>query len=292
MDEAEGGEEVVDASDGVTLRKRLETADFHQPAVVYEFTSDRDVDVDVRLIESIPDGLPPEDLGFLGSSTERTWEIKGPKLVLEKTLEPGASFTTACAARGDRAGAITELLGHPDAFEVTETGTAATAEPEPAAPADGDHEPVVERFVEELRAGDVSEDSVEFLRSELGARRPPRSVEVRLKQLQADVADVRAYTNALEAFIDEHGSADELVGGLESRLVALEETVADLEGLRADVVDLEADVAALSRELEDVAEELEADRGVEDVAERVDELEAELSDVARFADSLKSAFEN
>lgn len=331
MEEADTDGEVVDATEGVTLRKRYEEAEFHQPAVVYELTSDRDDRVRVRVIESIPDALAPEDLGFLGSSMERTWQIKGPKLVFENVLEPNESFTTACAARGDTADAITDLLGHPEAFEASPvesadreaaapfTRSAANADPPadagPAAEAEAeaeDRERVVEQLVAELRTGQVSEESVTFLREELGAGRPPRSVEARLKQLQTDLADVRAYTNALEAFIDEHGSGDEIVDRLERRLASLEAAIEEVEEsadghgdhldrLQADVDDLDAEVDALSREFGDVADQvagLRADlEAVEDrlpdydIDERIEELDAELSDVVRFTNTLRAAFE-
>lgn len=328
MEEADTDGEVVDATEGVTLRKRYEEAEFHQPAVVYEFTSDRDDRVRVRVIESIPEALAAEDLGFLGSSMERTWEIKGPKLVFENVLEPNESFTTACAARGEAADAITDLLGHPEAFEASpvesadrEEGAQLTRSAENADSPDEDAGPsaetedrerVVEQLVAELRTGQVSEESVTFLREELGAGRPPRSVEARLKQLQTDLADVRAYTNALEAFIDEHGSGDQLVDRIERRIASLEAAIEDVEEsadghgdhldrLQADVDDLDAEVDALSREFGDVAdqvaalradlEEVEARLPDYDIDERFEELDAELSDVARFTSTLRAAFE-
>lgn len=332
MDERNADREVVAAADGVTLRKRFEAAEFHQPAVVYEFNSDRGEAVAVRVIESIPDDLDPADIGFLGSSVDRFWEIKGPKLVFENPIEPNAEFTTACTARGERAEAIRDLLGHPDVFEVRADGEEATpradftrsaATDEGPAPSDStattadtpaaDHDQVVEEFVAELRAGEVSPESVAYLREELGAAdRPRRSVEARLKQVQTDVADVRAYTNALEAFLDEEGSAREVMDRFESQLAALEASVEavdatveahddDLSDLRTDVETLLEETDALSRELETVSGELtaledaladlEARLPEADVDERLDELDAELDEVASFTETLKDAFQ-
>lgn len=330
MDEADADSEVVAATDGVTLRKRYEEAEFHQPAVVYEFASDREAESEVRLIETIPDELSAEDLGFLGSTMERTWQIKGPKLVFENPLAANESFTTAVAARGEQAEAITALLGHPDVFEVHSDGEAGdspgegdeqpaadVSEEPPASVAEaatpaGEGEPVVERFVAELRADEVSADSLAYLREELGVERPPTSVAVRLDQLQADVADVRAYTNALEAFLDDHGRADEVVDRLADRLDTLEASMEDVEervratdgtvaDFEAQLEDLGADLAALAADLEaleDRLEDLEAamDRvaervPAEDVEERLDALESDLDEVSAFTKSLRSAFE-
>lgn len=336
MDERNADREVVAAADGVTLRKRFEAAEFHQPAVVYEFNSDRGEAVTVRVIEAIPDELDPADIGFLGSSVDRFWEIKGPKLVFENPIEPNAEFTTACTARGEQAEAIRDLLGHPDVFEVRGDGEEASAphadftrsaaadeQPDPPdsmstteaadEPVAAEHDRVVEQFVAELRAGEVSPESVAFLRDELGAAdRPRRSVEARLKQVQTDVADVRAYTNALEAFLDEEGSAREVMDRFESQLAALEESIAavdatveahddDLSDLRADVETLLDQTDSLSRELETASgeltslegalEDLEARLPEGDVDERLAELDAELAEVAAFAETLKDAFQ-
>ena len=331
MDERNADREVVAAADGVTLRKRFEAAEFHQPAVVYEFNSDRGEAVAVRVIETIPDELDPADIGFLGSSVDRFWEIKGPKLVFENPIEPNAEFTTACTARGERAEAIRDLLGHPDVFEVRADGeeaapradfTRSAATDEEQAPSDStatkadpvaEHEQVVEQFVAELRAGEVAPESVAFLRDELGAAdRPRRSVEARLKQVQTDVADVRAYTNALEAFLDEEGSAREVMDRFEAQLAALEESVEavdatveahddDLSDLRTDVETLLEETDALSRELETVSGELtaledaladlEARLPAADVDERLDALDAELAEVAAFTETPRDAFQ-
>ena len=334
MDERNADREVVAAADGVTLRKRFEAAEFHQPAVVYEFNSDRGEAVAVRVIEAIPDELDPADIGFLGSSVDRFWEIKGPKLVFENPIEPNAEFTTACTARGERAEAIRDLLGHPDVFEVRADGeeTAPRADFTRSAAADegstppeatsttetvedpvAEHDQVVEEFVAELRAGEVSPESVAYLREELGAAdRPRRSVEARLKQVQTDVADVRAYTNALEAFLDEEGSAREVMDRFESQLAALEASIEavdatveahddDLSDLRADVETLLDETDTLSRELETVSGELtaredaladlEARLPEADVDERLAELDAELDEVASFTETLRDAFQ-
>jgi methyl-accepting chemotaxis protein len=335
MDERNADREVVAAADGVTLRKRFEAAEFHQPAVVYEFESDREAAVTVRVIEGIPDGMDPADIGFLGSSVDRFWEVKGPKLVFENPIEPNAAFTTACTARGERADAIRDLLGQPEVFEVSEAGSAgsspqadftrsaaadgqassepeSTAETDEATPEPSAGDPIVEQFVAELRAGEVSPESVAFLRDELGtAEQPRRSVEARLKQVQTDVADVRAYTNALEAFIDEKGSAREVIDRFEATLANVEESVdavdaradaneADLADVRADLATLQDDVDSLAGELETVAtglesledslEAVEARLPEGDVEARLDDIDAELAEVATFTDSLRDAF--
>lgn len=336
MDGSGAEHETVDEVAGVRLRKRYESDEYHQPAVVYEITSERDEAAQVTVIETIPGALSPSDLGFTASGTARGWEIKGPKLVFETTVEPDEAIETACVARRDAAGDIEALLGEPDAFEVeaeaeasftrsasggSESAPAAgTAAPEPAPEAEADRERIVEQFVAELQAGAVSPQSIEYLRQELGvAEATPRSVDARLKQLQTDLSDVRAYTNALEAFIDEQGSAEEIIERFERRLTSLADTVENLDGevaendaeldrLQADIGDLESEVHALTRELEALGETLDAvdedlgsldDRLDEfeealpdyDIDDRFAELDDELEDVTSFTENLRSVFE-
>jgi archaellum component FlaC len=337
MDGSGAEHETVEDVDEVRLRKHYEPEAFHQPAVVYEIGSERDGPAQVRLIETIPETLSPSDLGFTDSGTERGWEIKGPKLVFETTIDPDAAIETACVARRDAAGDIDALLGSPDAFEVRPAAEAAssftrsagagaesapaeqTATPATQTDAAEDRERVVDQFVAELRAGAVSPESIQYLREELGVtEQPPRSVEARLKQLQTDLSDVRAYTNALEAFIDEQGSAEEIIERFERRLDSVADSVEDLDGevadndaeldrLQADVGDLEAEVHALTRELEALGETLDdVDEDLDSLDERLDDLEDglpdydiddrfaelddELEEVSAFTENLRSVF--
>lgn len=350
MDDTDGEQtdddrSIVESTAGVTLTKQFETEEYVQPAVVYELDSDRDDPATVRVIETMPDGLAPTDIGFLDASKSSAWTVKGPKLVLETDVGAGADFTTVCGARGGNVEALSDLLDRPDAFEVEPHGSGETEDPdsdteaesftrsagtagsltEELAPDDGpqstDRDLVVERLVEELRADEVSPESVEFLREELGpagdAR--PRSVEARLKQLQTDISDVRAYTNALEAFLDENGSAQELidrfqrrVGSLEDALEVAEERLDahddELAGLGDEMESVGAQVEALSEDLDDLAgdfEGLSTDvTGLEsdlervegglpdtDVDERLASLESDVEDVESFTSNLKSVFQ-
>lgn len=299
MDESDaGGEPVVTATGGVTLQKRLETGKFQQPTVLYELESQRDTTVDVRVIEPIPSALEPDDLGFLGAPADHPWEINGPKIVFDRTLEPGGTYRTGVAARGDRAGAITDLLDAPEFVDIedvedtratdVEDGAAESTPPAVTDPAG----PLIERLVAELREGTAPPETVAALRTELGTAANNRpSLETRLAQLQADVADVRAYTNAMEGFLDEHGPADEVIEDLEGRLDRLDERLASLEN-RVEARD--ETTTAVEGHLADVEEDLDAleDRLPGDnVDERLEAVESELASVSEFTTSLKAAFQ-
>jgi hypothetical protein len=183
------GPPVVTATGGVTLQKRLETARFAQPTVLYVLESQRAVPVDVRVVEPVPSALEPTDLGFVGSGDEPPWEFNGPKLVLEHRLDPGSAYRTGIAARGDRAGAITDLLETPEFLDVEAAGTerrvegdggSAEADPLDAGP-DGSG-PLADRLVAELEE-----------------RLPDPDVDRRLEAVESDVAEVSEFTTSLKA---------------------------------------------------------------------------------------------
>jgi chromosome segregation ATPase len=107
------------------------------------------------------------------------------------------------------------------------------------------------------------------------------------------VADLAAYTDALEQFLDEEGGAEAVVGRLEDRVdslaadvEAVEETVGDLrsnvESTVEDVAAVEADVEAVDSEVESVAGDVERVDG--DVDRLEGDLESVRDDLARLDD--------
>lgn len=145
-----------------------------------------------------------------------------------------------------------------------------------------------EKLAAELEAGTLSEEAEETIRRRLLAEeRPvPGSVDARLDQLQNDVSRLRAYTNALEEFLDEEGSAEEIIarfdeqmrsfedelasmeegmGSFETELVSFEE---DLRTVEQEIASLEGNVETIENDLQTVDDDV---RAVEDEVETVGE---------------------
>ncbi len=149
----------------------------------------------------------------------------------------------------------------------------------------------------EIRAGEVSDADLETLRGELDSGLP-RSADVRIRRLQSQFADLDAYVDALEEFIDDEGTGAELVERLDAELEKVTAEVADLrEGLDAAADDREAihdgvdalddDLAATDDRLDDVAGTASAAAdGVDDLRGRTDAVEAHLDDVESDIDDL------
>ena len=160
-------------------------------------------------------------------------------------------------------------------------------------PSDG----IAAALADEIRSGEVDEADLELLRSELDVG-VPRSLDVRIERLQASVADIEAYADALAEFIDEEGTAPEVLDRVDSRVDdvetdvnAVEERVDAGESAREDLAgtvnDVEDAVDDLGDDVETLYEEVDAaaagverteDR-VDDVDDRLERFEAEFDDL-------------
>ena len=182
----------------------------------------------------------------------------------------------------------------PDAADPSEP--AADAAPAAGAAADANGG-LAATLAAEIRSGEVSEADLETLRGEFDSGLP-RSDDVRIRRLQSQLADLTAYTDAIEEFIDNNGTGAELVERLEAELEAVTAELEDLhEGLDAAADDREAlhegldtldnDLAATDERLDDVDDTAAtAAAGVDDLHDRADGIEDRLDDVDADLDNL------
>jgi len=111
----------------------------------------------------------------------------------------------------------------------------------------------VSALVAELEAGAVSESDLATLEAHLGGR--SESEAARLEYVQKRLGDFDAYVDALEAFLSLHGSGDDALTDLETRLDGLAE---DFEAVRRRQDDLEARLTELSDAVETQDEAIES----------------------------------
>ncbi|MHB9288060.1 hypothetical protein ACKVMT_13585 [Halobacteriales archaeon Cl-PHB] len=374
--------------EGVEVSKWLDDSLFSFPAVAYQLASSREEPVTVRLVESVPEDIDPDELGFHPSYGSEYWHADGDAVRFEYTLRPTGGFITVCGIRTDDQHRIEEMLGEPtelsvlpsvdvdepptevaaedaDGIAATEdSGVAAvaggaegestpdtddaaggaeaetTAEsvssmadgaavrgdtdddgsavfyrsaaresqsaPSAAANEETDEaeaevaetessgaERGLHEFVRAMQDGEVTEEDVRVLReifvSEmLGSE----SVQARLRHLQGQVADLQAYTGALEEFIDENGDGQQIIERHEREVAALQDELSELRdalaanddavaALSGDVDDLEAKYERLDDDLADL--DAEFDRVDDDLAD----LTGDLSTVSDDFDSLE-----
>jgi prefoldin subunit 5 len=161
----------------------------------------------------------------------------------------------------------------------------------------------------EIRDGTVNDEDLTVLREAFEAAEgddaAATSVDVRIGRLQSRVEDLLAYRDALADFLDENGTAEEVVGDVNEDLQDLSERVASLEDAVAEAddgrADLGAEVDAVAERVDAVADDVDdlsatVDAvearldAVDDLESDVAAIEAELDELRSFRDRLSSAF--
>ena len=238
-------------------------------------------------VDDDPLGEPTTDRGDGGAEPELDLDVG----------ESGESGETADGVTDDAESAPADAAGESDGESVADVeeasddvaadATGATdAEP---APARSDTGGVAAALAAEIRAGRVADDDLDTLRSELDLDETPASVDVRLSQLQSQMATLAAYTEALEEFLDENGRGHEILEQVESELDAV---TAELETVSESLATAEEERSTLSTDLADATEAIgDVDDRVADAAGRIDDLdddveavEAELADLRTTVD--------
>ena len=196
----------------------------------------------------------------------------------------------------------------PDAADAPEP--AADAAPAAGAAADAT-DGLAATLAAEIRSGEVSEADLETLRDEFDSGLP-RSDDVRIRRLQSQLADLSAYADAIEEFIDDEGTGAELVERLDAELEnvtaeledlhdGLDDAADDREALREGIDGVESDLAAAGERLDGLDDDLAATderladvddtaataaAGVDEVSDRADGIEDHLDDVDSDLDDL------
>ena len=324
--------------EGVAVEKSFEPDDFPVPAIAFVIRSERDVPVDVTLVDTVPEDIQAEDIGFHPRYGAEYWRNEGEELIFERQFEAGEEYTTVYGLRARDTEDVGRFLGDPELVEVhppkdssevvrdvigegTEpeasdddleaaiaaadvedpqersvadgpAGTAETGAGAGTASASASVSPVTvaSMLAEGIRAGEVSDSDLEVLREALGATEvSSNSFEVRIDHLQSEVADLKAYSDALEAFIDENGEARTLMRELQDSIEGIRSDVADVESSMESV---EASVAETTERLDDVDEEVsridDLESSVESVSDEVTEATERLDDVESSVESAEA----
>jgi len=167
---------------------------------------------------------------------------------------------------------------------------------------------LVGAMADELRNGNVDEEDVKLLRKAFDvAGDDSGSVEARIKHLQTEIADLLAYTDALEEFLDENGTAEQTIEEFRTEVESLQSDLREVEGLarsheevisevRSTVEGVEESVASIESEMDEVVEEVEAVKSdvsevegtVADVEGTVDEMDETVADVEADVEELET----
>jgi outer membrane murein-binding lipoprotein Lpp len=146
---------------------------------------------------------------------------------------------------------------------------------------------VASALAEQLRAGAVSESDKKVLREQLGV---DNSTAARVDHLQSEVSELAAYTEALESFIDEEGTAQQVLDDLSTETERLDDRLADIERrLGDDLEDLGGEIERLDDSLRMVEERLDGhDERLDSHETRIEMAEGQVSDVETEQSALES----
>lgn len=343
--------EFVDEHDGVRLKKTLNDDEYELPSIEYIIKSEREETVSVTIRDPIPDGISAENIGFHRDYGKDCWEIDGGDLVFRCSLEPDEEFKTVYAFRAGSVEVSGELLVSPESIDIepslssapepNEITRSSSNSPYPASDqpqsSESDEESnaggvdlgemsdveaidvgtsndsLVDKLAEEIQNDEPSPESLEILQDHVVPESTSTgSAGARLSQLQEDVSNLRAYTTALEEFLDEEGSAQEIMESIEERMDEVEaeihslqstipELEADIESVTSNLKQLDGSVERMSSELDELGDDIgtieedvdSIDKRIPDysIEERFTDLESELDTVSEFVENLKTAFE-
>jgi predicted nucleic acid-binding Zn-ribbon protein len=210
----------------------------------------------------------------------------------------------------DESGSETESETETETDSQTESESDTDTTIETTVDVDGDS--LVASLATEIRQQNVSAEDVKLLRRAFEiAAQDGGTTAAQIQQIQTDVADLRAYTNALEEFLDENGTAQQLVEDFENQISdfesqlsglqsTLEENSEQLEAVSSDVDEFSDEMKSLSREIEGVSSEIDdvtekvdsIDERVDSVTDDVDSLSGDVDDVSGQVDSMDDQFED
>jgi len=184
---------------GITVKKSFEPDDFPVPAIRYVIRSDRDEAADIRIVDSVPDDVPPQDIGFHPEYGADFWQVEDGHIVYEREFGAGEEYTTLYGFRNKATNDIERFLSEPTIEAVSEQEPTRHAEAAGEEGAFSDRSSVVEIPIEQVpavdtaasppRRGDLSHEALTTV-EEIGAGGQAIITEARVPEAKQPPATV------------------------------------------------------------------------------------------------------
>lgn len=180
-----------------------------------------------------------------------------------------------------------------DADTTHSSATAAASETESGS--------LVDQFLEALQEESLSAEQQQTLRTAVGLD-STTSTHARIEQCQTRLSDLSAYIDALQEFLDEEGTGQQLIEDFQSDLAAVEKQVAALETeistiattqdeLNERIDSIEQDLSSIQSVAEDVESvETRLDETTNTLTEDIDTLRAAVEDLEDWQATVTGAF--
>ncbi|MFW6435729.1 MAG: hypothetical protein ACOCY1_05040, partial [Halovenus sp.] len=181
-------------------------------------------------------------------------------------------------------------------LELNDPNNEGQAEADGSADSDGDGAVALENgslagaLANEIREQNVSGEDLKLLRRALDVAAKNDGVnEARIEQLQSDISDLRAYTGALEEFLDENGTGDEMIREFETELESFDDR---LQSVQAEIESNSEQVAAIGETVSQVDEEMDSlSEEVDSVSGEMDSVQDEVASVSDQLDDLDATID-
>lgn len=259
----------------------------------------------VTISQRLPDTVQMDLVTFYPDHRPETGSIEGHTVVAEGTVSESEPFTYQFGPIDADEDADEVTFPEPE-IEVTDDPISSEGVSDASAEArsglnglfeeasSSDGERVVDALVEALREDRVSDEQRSVLREELGTN-PSTSTDVRFRHLQSRLEDVVAYADAMEEFLDEEGTAKDVLDELRAEVDAFD---SDLDEIRDTLDTAAAERDGLEREVGDITDEVDRlvaererlDDQVTALTEEVESLREEVADMASMRAQLAEAF--
>ncbi|MFW6436990.1 MAG: hypothetical protein ACOCYZ_05095 [Halococcoides sp.] len=113
MSDSETFEPVTVSSDGVTVAKRFEADEFPVPAIAFRIESHRSEPVTITLVDTVPEEVAVEDLGFHPEYGSEYWTIDNDRITFEREIEANSDYTTVYGIRATGTDNVEQFLSDP-----------------------------------------------------------------------------------------------------------------------------------------------------------------------------------
>jgi len=331
---------VTVSSDGVSVAKRFEADEFPVPAIAFRIESNRTESVTVTLVDTVPEDVSVEDLGFHPEYGSEHWTIDGKRITFEREFEPDSEYTTVYGIRSTGTDDVEKFLTEPtietvdppldddgdvldesssdvvkdviagesdsvpglDEDEDEEIETLDLKDPnDPSAGTVGDdgqggdgegggsaQSNVTTTLLAEIHHDAVDEDVIRALRQELAldgaSGGDSGATDARIQHLQNEVSDLAAYTEALEEFLADNGTGDQMIRDFRDRLDSFED---ELDRIQRMTVENDEAMDEVRSEVDQVSEQMSGvEETVSSVEGAVDEVEGTVETLDSDVDSI------
>ena len=298
MSTAEEAPIVLDR-EGVRVEKEFIISDqYNVPVVEFRFNLTADEAQRVRLLDSIPTEFDSDTVGFHEDMKGEYWEsLDGSRVAFERIFRPDEELRTLYGIKGPTTDDAYLFETEPTVY-VDEVDEDEVEEQE-----ETDEEVEEEAEIDELADGEVpEEDEVENQAAnqgpDTGDGEVPQSVMVQLRDLQARMHEFNSYVNGLQEFIDEEGTAEQLIEELDDLRAQVDnvddqiaervsETETEVDGLQENIKSVEGKLGSHAQRINGLEEDYdEVDNEVETLQEDTNDVKETAEDTAQEVDDL------